>query len=36
LGFPGAKQGIDEFFADKEIEILRDQSFGKYYVVKPG
>ena len=33
--FPGAKRAIDEFFVPKQIEILRDESIGKYYVVKP-
>jgi hypothetical protein len=33
--FPGAKKAIDEFFADQPVEILRDEVFGKYYMVKP-
>jgi len=33
--YPGARQAVDEFFADKDVSILRDQSFGKYYLMKP-
>ena len=35
-GFPGAKKAVDEFFADKDVTIQRDETFGKYFVVKPG
>jgi hypothetical protein len=35
-GFPGAKKAVDEFFADKDATIQRDEAFGKYFVVKPG
>ena len=34
IHFPGARRAIDEFFADRDVEILRDQSFGKYYMIK--
>ncbi len=34
--YPGAHQAIDEFFADKDEEILRDQQSGKYYLIKKG
>ena len=33
--FPGAKQAIDEFFADKNVVMQRDVPSGKYYLVKP-
>lgn len=35
LHFPGAKQAIDEFFANQNVEMQRDLGFGKYYVIKP-
>lgn len=31
--FPGARKAIDEFFQDKE-KIVRDEIYGKFYVVK--
>jgi hypothetical protein len=35
VNYPGAKQAIDEFFADKPFELRRDKHYGKYYVIKP-
>lgn len=35
IHFPGARKAIDEFFQDRNVEMLRDPSFGKYYLVKP-
>ena len=34
INFPGAKKAIDEFFGGRNYEIIRDQAFGKYYVIK--
>ncbi len=34
--FPGASKAIDEFFAGKNQTILRDRTFGKYYLIKNG
>jgi hypothetical protein len=33
--YPGAQKAIDEFFADKKVKIIRDDAFGKYYLIKP-
>jgi hypothetical protein len=33
--WPGAKRAVDEFFADKNVEIQFDKHFCKYYVIKP-
>lgn len=33
--FPGARKAIDEFFQDKE-QIVRDEIYGKFYVIKDG
>jgi predicted O-methyltransferase YrrM len=33
--WPGAPKAIDEFFADKQVELVKDQLYGKFYVVKP-
>lgn len=33
--FPGARKAIDEFFQDKEL-IVRDEIYGKFYVIKGG
>ncbi len=35
IKYPGAKQAIDEFFADKGVSPQRDVHSGKYYVIKP-
>jgi hypothetical protein len=32
--FPGAPRAIDEFFADKPEELVKDRLYGKFYVVK--
>ena len=33
--FPGARKAIDEFFQDRE-RVVRDEIYGKFYVVKSG
>jgi hypothetical protein len=35
FNYPGAAKAINEFFADKQVEFLRDPYYGKYYVIKP-
>jgi hypothetical protein len=35
FNYPGAAKAINEFFADKGVEFLRDPYYGKYYVIKP-
>lgn len=35
LHFPGARKAIDEFFADKKVRMIRDEVFGKFYIIKP-
>lgn len=33
--WPGAPKAIDEFFANKEVEFVKDSFYGKFYAVKP-
>jgi hypothetical protein len=35
LNFPGARKAIDGFFENKNVKIIQDKVFGKYYTIKP-
>lgn len=34
--WPGAKQAVDEYFADLDVQVIADGAYNKYYVIKPG
>ena len=33
--FPGALRAIDGFFVDKNARFVKDNLYGKFYVIKP-
>lgn len=36
FGFPGAMEAINDFFEKKKVKFVKDEYYGKFYVVKRG